>query len=70
MAHVNCFSKGKNSKIEYFEITTQGYMGNAKWYACYNLSKTGRPIHNKIVAHFEFKDDEMIRHTDYFNLYS
>ncbi|MFT7050253.1 MAG: ketosteroid isomerase-like protein [Psychroserpens sp.] len=62
--------KGKDFKIEYSEINTQGSVGNAKWEARYNFSKTGRPVHNKIAAHFEFKEGKIIKHTDYFNLHS
>nr|WP_321243272.1 nuclear transport factor 2 family protein [uncultured Psychroserpens sp.] len=61
--------KGKEFIIEYSEINSKGDTGNAKWEAHYNFSKTGRPVHNKIVANFEFKDGKIIKHTDYFNLH-
>jgi hypothetical protein len=34
------------------------------------FSKTGRKVHNKIDATFEFKDGLIIKHTDDFNLHN
>jgi hypothetical protein len=31
------------------------------------FGKTGRNVHNKIDAQFEFKDGKIYRHRDYFN---
>nr|WP_321231050.1 nuclear transport factor 2 family protein [uncultured Psychroserpens sp.] len=62
--------KGKDFKVEYSDINSKGQMGNAKWEAHYMFSKTGRPVHNKIIAHFEFKDGKIIKHTDTFNLHT
>jgi len=41
----------------------------AHWEAFYVFSKTGRNVHNKIDARFEFKDGKIIRHHDHFNLW-
>lgn len=61
--------KGKDFKIKFSGIeATQNY-GVAHWEAFYTFSKTGRKVHNVIDAHFEFKDDKIIKHTDSFNLY-
>jgi hypothetical protein len=62
--------KGKDFKVEYSDINSKGQMGNAKWEAHYMFSKTERPVHNKIIAHFEFKDGKIIKHTDTFNLHT
>jgi len=61
--------KGKDFKIEYSDINSKDDIGNAKWEARYNFSKTVRPVHNKIIAHLEFKGGKIIKHTDYFNLH-
>jgi ketosteroid isomerase-like protein len=62
--------KGKDFKITYSDIhtTSNGSSVHAKWEAFYTFSKTGRQVHNKIEAHFEFKDEKIIKHTDHFNL--
>jgi len=59
----------KNSKdlIIDFEIT---YDKSTKWDAHYTFSQTGKIVHNKITARFEFKDGLIIKHTDNFNLHS
>lgn len=43
--------------------------GKAFWEARYTFSQTGRKVHNKINAEFEFKDGKIIKHTDHFNLH-
>jgi len=61
--------KGKEFKVDYSDIQSGVDMGSAKWEAHYDFSKTGRPVHNKITANFEFKDGKIIKHTDDFNLH-
>lgn len=61
--------KGKDFKISFSNITFKDVTGTAQWEAHYTFSKTGRKVHNKIFAEFEFKDGEIIKHTDNFNLY-
>jgi ketosteroid isomerase-like protein len=41
----------------------------AHWEAFYVFSRTGRNVHNKIDARFEFKDGKIISHRDHFNLW-
>ncbi|OUS00024.1 limonene-1,2-epoxide hydrolase [Flavobacteriales bacterium 33_180_T64] len=62
--------KGKDFKTTYSEVNTNEFVGSAKWEAFYTFSKTGRKVHNKIQAHFEFKDGKIIKHTDTFNLHA
>ncbi|WP_299229365.1 nuclear transport factor 2 family protein [uncultured Psychroserpens sp.] len=61
--------KGKDFKIEYSNITISATEGSASWEAFYTFSKTGRKVHNSIEAHFELKNDKIIRHVDKFNLH-
>ncbi|WP_138433921.1 nuclear transport factor 2 family protein [Winogradskyella algicola] len=58
--------KGKDFKIETSNITDN----SAHWEAYYTFSKTGRKVHNKIDATFEFKDGLIIKHTDNFSLHN
>jgi ketosteroid isomerase-like protein len=59
----------KNLKVESSNIEANDQNGSAHWEAWYTFSKTGRSVHNKIDAQFEFKDGKIIKHTDYFNLH-
>ena len=62
--------KEASFNVTFSDIQVHKNSGSAKWEAHYTFSKTGRKVHNKITAHFEFKDGEIIKHTDYFNLYN
>lgn len=62
--------KGKDFKVTFSNIKYDKNRGSAKWEAIYNFSKTGRKVHNKISAKFEFKDGLIIKHTDTFNLHN
>ena len=57
-------SEGK-LKVVFSNITDN----TAHWEAFYVFSKTGRNVHNKIDARFEFKDGKIYRHHDQFNLW-
>lgn len=57
--------KGKGMKISY-QINSDK---TAHWEPIYTFSKTGRKVHNKIDAEFEFQDGLIIKHTDHFDLY-
>ncbi|GAB5566038.1 MAG: nuclear transport factor 2 family protein [Winogradskyella sp.] len=57
--------QGKSFKVEASDITAN----SAHWEAYYTFSKTGRRIHNRIDASFEFKDGLIIKHSDHFNLH-
>ncbi|SDH47667.1 nuclear transport factor 2 family protein [Winogradskyella thalassocola] len=60
---------GKGFNVEFSDINTNDKTGSAHWEAIYNFSKTGRKVHNKIDASFEFKDGLIIKHTDEFDLH-
>lgn len=62
--------KDKNFKIKFHEISFDGQKGFAKWEAFYIFSQTGKKVHNKISAEFQFKDGLIINHTDTFNLHT
>ncbi|MFY0606969.1 MAG: nuclear transport factor 2 family protein [Cyclobacteriaceae bacterium] len=61
--------KGKDFKIESSDIEATEESGQAHWEAHYTFSQTGRRVHNKIDASFEFKDGKIIKHKDQFDLY-
>ncbi|WP_374355522.1 nuclear transport factor 2 family protein [Chitinimonas sp.] len=44
--------------------------GSAHWEAHYPFSQTGRQVHNRIDAEFEFKDGLIWRHRDHFDFWA
>ncbi|GAA0190089.1 nuclear transport factor 2 family protein [Fulvivirga kasyanovii] len=62
-------SGAKNLHLEYFDAAADGDEGSVRWHATYTFSKTGRTVHNKIKAHFKFKDGKIIEHKDSFNFW-
>lgn len=56
---------GGKLKVVFSDVTAN----SAHWEAFYEFSKTGRNVHNKIDARFEFKDGKIYRHHDHFNLW-
>lgn len=61
--------KNKEFTVTFSNINYSNGIGTANWEAIYNFSKTGRKVHNKIKAQFEFKDGKIIKHTDVFDLH-
>lgn len=61
--------KGKKFIVTSSNIEADEDKGKANWEAIYNFSKTGRKVHNKIKAEFEFKDGLIIKHVDTFDLH-
>lgn len=57
--------KGKGFKVIHSEVTEN----SALWEAFYTFNRTGRKVHNKIQARFEFKDGLIVRHSDFFDLH-
>src|SRR5438067_2327595 len=57
-------------EISFSGIEADDKTGRAHWEAIYNFSETGRRVHNKIDARFEFRDDKIIRHADTFDLWA
>ncbi|MCP4441348.1 MAG: nuclear transport factor 2 family protein [Aureispira sp.] len=61
--------KGQNFVVEASNVQGANKKGSAHWEAHYLFSQTGRKVHNKIDAKFEFKDGKIIKHTDSFSLH-
>lgn len=61
--------QAKEFKLTFHSVSADENKGRAFWEAKYLFSKTGRPVHNKITASFEFQDGKIIRHVDEFNLW-
>ncbi|MEM6395823.1 MAG: nuclear transport factor 2 family protein [Bacteroidota bacterium] len=61
--------QGKDFRVSYSDIVVNGDQGSARWEAQYTFSKTGRRVHNKIQATFQFQDGLIINHKDDFDLH-
>lgn len=62
-------SQAKDFSLTFENIEVNDQSGKAHWEAFYNFSSTGRKVHNKIDAEFQFRDGKIIRHTDTFNFW-
>jgi len=59
-------SQAKNFELTFSHVQANDRTGKAHWEAFYDFSATGRRVHNKIDAEFEFQDGKIIKHTDSF----
>jgi hypothetical protein len=63
------FCSGGNVEVTHGNVKADDTKGSARWEARYKFPGTGRPVHNKIRASFEFKDGRIVQHTDAFPFY-
>lgn len=62
-------TSSKDLRVEFNTIKADDTTGSAHWDAWYSFSRTGRRVHNIIVAKFEFRDGLIYRHKDQFNFW-
>ncbi|XOV78440.1 MAG: nuclear transport factor 2 family protein [Aestuariibacter sp.] len=62
-------SQATQFSLTFSDIQADDESGSAHWQATYQFSKTGRTVHNKITANFEFQNGLIVRHTDDFDLW-
>lgn len=55
--------------VAHYDVDADDRRGTARWEAIYEFPPTGRRVHNKIDASFEFSDGLITRHRDAFDLY-
>lgn len=66
----NVRSRGRDAwKLEAGDIATEGTRGRAHWEAHYRFSATGRMVHNRIDATFDFRDGLIVTHRDVFDFW-
>lgn len=58
-----------NIQIEFSEVKADEHKGSVRWIATYNFSKTNRKVVNSVIAHFQFQDGLIIKHTDDFDIW-
>jgi hypothetical protein len=58
-------------RLDFNAVEAQGQAGSAHWEAHYRFSATGRMVHNRIDARFEFNaDGKIVRHVDRFSFWA
>lgn len=62
-------ARAKDLRLEIRAIVADDRAGTAHWEAWYTFSATGRAVHNRIDAEFEFRDGLIVRHRDHFDLW-
>lgn len=60
-------SRATDLQVSASDVHADDQRGRAHWEARYTFGQTGRPVHNRIDAEFEFRDGLIIRHTDTFD---
>jgi ketosteroid isomerase-like protein len=61
--------RGKDLRIEFGNVDADDNQGRADWEAWYTFTATGRPVHNRIVARFDFRAGKIFRHHDSFSFW-
>jgi hypothetical protein len=59
----------KDLSIEFNILKVEDQYVETKWIAEYTFGKTGRFVHNEIIAQMKFQDGKIIEHIDTFDLY-
>ena len=62
-------ANARNFELAFSGVEANEQTGRAHWEAQYDFSATGRRVHNKIDAQFEFRDGKIIKHTDTFDFW-
>lgn len=61
--------RAKDLVIDLRSSAADGDGGRALWEAKYTFTKTGRPVHNVVTAHFTFREGLIVRHQDVFDFW-
>ncbi len=62
-------ARAKDLAIDFGRVSSDEREGSARWEARYTYSGTGRAVHNRIEASFEFHEGRIRRHVDRFSLW-
>lgn len=61
--------RGTDLHIVHSDVRASEREGQAHWEATYTFTATGRKVHNRIDARFEFKDGKIWKHRDSFDFW-
>jgi len=62
-------TSAKDLEVTFGEIAADQSKGTCRWDAVYTFSRTGRRVHNRIRAAFEFRDGRIVKHRDAFDFW-
>ena len=62
-------TSGNDVDVTFNGVEADDSKGRAHWEAVYSFPKTGRRVHNKIDASFDFAEGRIVRHSDKFDFY-
>ncbi len=68
MWHMLC-SGAKDLKVVYEVVNETDQGATVKWDAFYTFSKTGRRVHNRVIAKMELRNGKIISHRDKFSFW-
>ena len=60
-------ARAKDLQLEFSDVVADDFRGHAHWEARYTFSQTGRKVHNRIDANFEFRDGLIAVQRDVFD---
>lgn len=63
-------ARAKELQVTHDGVQADDTRGRAHWEARYPFTQTGRRVHNRIDAEFEFRDGLIVRHTDTFSFHA
>ena len=63
-------TSGNEIKVSFSDVKADDRAGSARWDALYRFPKSGREVHNRISASFEFREGKILRHQDDFDFYA
>ena len=61
--------RARDLRVEFRDVKANERSGRAHWDAWYTFAATGRSVHNRIDAEFQFADALIVRHVDRFSLW-
>jgi ketosteroid isomerase-like protein len=61
--------RARDLRVEFRDVEANAHAGRAHWEAWYTFAATGRVVHNRIDAEFQFADALIVRHIDRFSLW-
>lgn len=61
--------RARDLRVEFRDVEANAHGGRAHWEAWYTFAATGRAVHNRIDAEFQFADALIVRHIDRFSLW-
>ena len=62
-------TQAKGFELKYSGIKADDHEGIAYWEAKYDFSRTGRRVHNRVEANFQFQEGKIIWHQDIFSFW-